>query len=188
MVVVGVVLSVIALAGCGEHAANGPNAQERGQAASTVPGSPGADPSKVSVDVVDENGLKAALAQRKGKVVLVDFWATWCEPCRELLPHTIQLQRDFGSKGLDVISLSLDDPEEESAVLGFLVSKGAEIENFISQYGTSPRSMTAFGISDGSLPHLKLYDRQGALYRTFRAGEFQPADIDRAVEELLNKS
>jgi thiol-disulfide isomerase/thioredoxin len=148
-------------------------------------GDRGVDLEKVNVQVIDENGLAAALAERRGKVVLVDFWATWCTPCRELFPHTVQLYRDLAGKGFDVVSVSLDDPDREPAVLQFLVSQRAEFANCISRYGTSPKSMEAFGISDGSLPLLKLYDREGNLSRTFNAGEFKAADVDRAVQELL---
>jgi len=145
----------------------------------------GTMPEKIAVQVIDENDLARAIAQRKGKVVLVDFWATWCIPCTELFPHTVQLHRSLADKGLDVISVSLDDPDNKPAVLRFLVSKGAQFENFISRYGISPKSMQAFEIPGGSLPHLRLYNRRGALYRSLSADSFRPADIDRAVHELL---
>jgi cytochrome c biogenesis protein CcmG/thiol:disulfide interchange protein DsbE len=49
------------------------------------------------------------LSSFRGKVVLLDFWATWCEPCRDEIPHFIQLQNQYGSAGLQVIGISMDD-------------------------------------------------------------------------------
>jgi thiol-disulfide isomerase/thioredoxin len=190
----------ILLVGCPERPAtrtSRPSAKDnRGsplgavQSDQTTPaaGTGGSMPEKIGVQLIDERDLAKALAQRNGKVVLVDFWATWCMPCMELFPHTVQLHRSLANKGFEVISVSLDDPDNEPEVLRFLVSKGAEFGNFVSRYGTSTKSMEAFKIPGGSLPHLRLYDRQGAVHRTFDAGSFQPADIDRAVQELLDAS
>jgi thiol-disulfide isomerase/thioredoxin len=156
--------------------------------AGTKPASQSADarPSEAGqVRVIDEGDLAKTIAARKGRVVLVDFWATWCSPCLELLPHTVQLRRDLAGKGFDVILVSLDDPDNEAQVVRALASKGVTFESFLSRYGTSPKSMEAMAIPDGSLPHLKLYDRQGAVRREFSAGNFKPAQIDHAVSELL---
>jgi len=141
----------------------------------------------IEIRSIDEKDLAQLLAQRRGKVALVDFWATWCLPCVDLLPHTVELHRDLSQRGLDVILVSLDDPESEGEVFRVLISKGVRFDAFISRYGTSPRSMEAFGIPDGSLPHLRLYDRQGRERQAFNAGQFQAADIDRVVKELLDQ-
>ena len=49
------------------------------------------------------------LSRFRGKVVLLDFWATWCEPCRDEIPHFIQLQNQYGAGGLQIIGISMDD-------------------------------------------------------------------------------
>jgi len=54
-------------------------------------------------------GEAISLADHKGKVVLVDFWATWCDPCREEIPELVKLQEKFGPKGFTVIGVSMDD-------------------------------------------------------------------------------
>lgn len=58
------------------------------------------------------NGSQAKLSDYRGKVVLLDFWATWCEPCREETPHFIDLQNRYGPQGLQILGVSMDDSPE----------------------------------------------------------------------------
>ncbi len=121
-------------------------------------------------------------------MVLVDFWATLVRTrawnCSLTRPR---FQQRLGRKGLTVVTISLDDPDSEAAVRRFLDQQGAAMDNFLSVYGVGPEAFTAFGIADGGLPHVRLYDRQGKLRRTFASGgkAIDPAEVERAVEELL---
>jgi len=176
-------------------------ADGRGEAAaSPEPSGPGSnrqaeresdnDPSSdadVTVRVVDEVEFAQAIRQHRGKVVLVDYWATWCLSCLELFPHTVELSRRLADRGLVVVSLSLDDPDDRPAVLDKLRSAGATFDNLISRYGGSDQSAEAFGLEDLVLPKYRIYDRTGAIHTTLQssAGPLRPDDVDRAVEELL---
>jgi len=187
-----VVLLGVLLSGCADRSSKqaqparppGPIEQEAGRNADQAPGN------AVTVRVVDEAEFAQALQQYRGKVVLVDIWATWCTSCLELFPHTVELSKRFADRGLVVISLSIDDPENESGVLEKLVSNGAAFDNFISRYGGSTKSLDAFGLEDGVLPIYRLYDRTGSLHKTLRSsqGLIRAEDVDRAVEELLGES
>ena len=141
----------------------------------------------VTVRVVDETEFNRLLQECRGKVALIDFWATWCTECLELFPHTVELQERFGQRGLVVISVSLDDPDDESRVLASLVSNGAKFENVISVHGGSDDSLKAFGLEDGSLPYIKLLDRSGQLHKAFRSsqGAIDVEQMDDSVENLL---
>ena len=159
--------------------------------AGCTPSSPSAapeeEPVEVSLRVVDKAAFDQALQQYRGRVVLVDFWATWCPPCIELFPHAVDLHRRLADRGLAVVSVSLDDPGNKEAVLKFLVGKGARFNNFVSQYGSGTESFEVFDV--GSLPCCKLYDREGKLRRSFSSvnSPIDPDEIDRAVEELLKR-
>ena len=59
--------------------------------------------------LTDLTGRKLDLSSYRGKVVLLDFWATWCDPCRDEIPHFVDLQNKYGSQGLQIIGVSMDD-------------------------------------------------------------------------------
>lgn len=148
---------------------------------------PGGATGTIDVQTVDERQLAAEVARHRGKVILVDYWATWCEPCKQLFPDNVELHRRLAGQGLVVVSVSVDDPVDRPAVLAFLKAQNAVFPNFISLYGTSEQTIQRFEIPGGVVPHLKLYDRTGRLQAAFGV-EGQPVEretIERAVSQLL---
>ena len=86
------------------------------------------------------------------------------------------------------MTIALNDPEDEmAAVCGIIEKKGGVPTNYICRHGASEKAFDIFAIDDGTLPHLKLYDRQGRLHRTFASGVggIEPEQIDQAIDELL---
>jgi thiol-disulfide isomerase/thioredoxin len=135
----------------------------------------------VDLRTVNVAGLGEVIESQKGRVVLVDFWATWCPPCRALFPHNVALQQQYLDQGLTVLTVSVDGPAEKSAVKSFLRQHPGQTLNFLASDDTTGRS-DPFGIGE-SIPCIKIYDRHGMLSRTL-VGPSE-ADIDRAVRTLL---
>ncbi len=151
------------------------------------------EPTLVDLSLVDRAGFDAVLARFKGKVVLVDCWATWCLPCVQQLPHSVDLVKEHGDAGLEVVTLNFDDPDSAESAVAILKRSGApqsHLTNLQTKFGGSTESMDAFEITSGALPHYKLFDRQGKLHKVFELDpaakeQFTPADIDAAIAALL---
>lgn len=153
---------------------------------------------EVKLTVVDKAGYDRFLREHRGKVMLVDFWATWCPSCVALLPHNVELEKRFADRGLVVATVSMDelddpdDPKQQAPVREVLAAKAATLENLIARPAQPGKPDTdpfkAFAIPGGSLPHLKLYDPDGKLVRTFdsKANVIAPEEIDKAVQSLLD--
>jgi len=72
-----------------------------------------AKPANLDFTLKDIDGKDVSLQSFKGKVVLLDFWATWCGPCKVEIPHFIEFQQKYGAKGLHVVGISVDDPVDK---------------------------------------------------------------------------
>lgn len=147
-------------------------------------------PTEISLRVGGADELQAVLDSHRGKVVLVDFWATWCAPCRKQFPHTVELNRQHAADGFAAISVSCDEADREEEIMAFLKKTGATFDNLRSKHGGDEETFSAFAIEGGALPHYKLYDRTGKLRHTFGADptaekQFTSEDIDIKVKELL---
>lgn len=122
------------------------------------------------VTLVDDEGPLFAkyLEANKGKVILVDCWATWCGPCMAGFPKTVALHEKHKDEGLVVVSVSFDDmgddddekKQRRDEALEFLKKKKANFKNFLARTGIGSESGKPFGVSI-NLPAFRVIDRQG---------------------------
>ncbi len=166
----------VAVAGCAQ-----PIYEESGAPAKTTELRDRASNPDVSLVIGDEKRFDELLAGHKGKVVFVDFWATWCHQCVEYFPHTVETHRKYKDKNFATIAVSFDYLMDEPKVRNFLAEKGADFDNLLSNYDDVGQEVaTAFDWS--VLPEFRLYDRTGKLRYEWTA---KPDDLEQRIEELL---
>ncbi len=144
----------------------------------TPPG--GVDNSSVKLTEIDVAGFERAVASHPGKVVLVDFWATWCGPCVRAFPGTVALSRKFADKPFVVMSVSVDEPDATPEVKAFLAEQQAQFDHY--QYAGEGDAFDAFGITDG-IPEIRIYDQTGKLVAKWNGAN--EVEIEAKIQELL---
>jgi peroxiredoxin len=125
-------------------------------------------------------GSPIRLGDFKGQVILLNFWATWCPPCREEMPSMERLYRRFKSRGFTILALSIDSRGEE-VVAPFVKSFGLTFP-----IGLDPRMTVAGEYRMAGLPTSILIDRGGAIAAVAAgARDWDSAAADQVIERLL---
>jgi thiol-disulfide isomerase/thioredoxin len=147
---------------------------------------PKGDPANITVKTVGFDGVEAAIAAAKGKVVLIDCWATWCTPCVESFPKLVAKHEKYADRGLAVISLSLDEASATGDVLAFLKKQDAAFTNLQLNLGDAAvgKGMTETLGYKGGIPHAVLFDRKG---KRVWAGHPMDDRLQRMIETELAK-
>lgn len=122
------------------------------------------------------DGTEIDLAKMRGKVVLIDFWATWCGPCVQEVPNVVEAYEDFHPKGFEIIGVSLD--KDKAKLEAFIKEKGMAWPQYFDGKGWQNEISSRFGIQ--SIPAMWLVDKKGMLVET-NARE----DLEEKVEKLL---
>lgn len=137
-----------------------------------------------TVKAATHDEIKRAIAEQGAKVTVVNFWATWCVPCIEEFPDLLQLERDFSDRGVDVMFVSADFPEDEPAVRDFLAERKVTQTTYLKK-GNTTEFVNAFHSEwTGAIPATFIYDAEGQLVEFIR-GKTSYEALEQRVTKLL---
>lgn len=130
--------------------------------------------------VAQEPTLQARVAELKGRVVAVNFWAVWCEPCKREMPMLARVSREYEGRGVTFIGASIDDPEEMEKAKAF--ARKTRVD-YPVVFGATTAQMIAYRLGD-AVPVTVLIDRDGT--EKFRmVGEIKEAQLRERLDWLL---
>jgi len=144
-------------------------------------------PVPVSDDAVlalkDLTGANQSLANLRGRVVVLNFWATWCEPCKKEMPDLSAIQNDYAAMGVQVIGAAADAAADSAKVIKFIRENKV---NFPVWLGASTDDMKRFGVGE-VLPATVIINRDGkVVYREI--GIIKPAELRRLLDAIVLSS
>lgn len=141
----------------------------------------------LTVRVIDAASLNAILKRESSdRPLLVNFWATWCDPCREEFPDLVKIDQTFRPQGLDTISVSLDDLAElKTEVPKFLRLMRATMPAYLLNVSDPDQIISTIDPNwSGALPATFLYDADGkVVFKHF--GRIKPSEVRAAIEKLV---
>jgi len=135
---------------------------------------------------LDGKELSAAIAKQKGHVVLVNFWATWCVPCREEFPDFVRLEKAYRDRGLRVIGVSTDLAKDLPKVEKFLAAAPPDFPNYRKKSGGDDQDFieSVDAKWGGELPFTVLYGKDGRKVRVL-SGKQSYEDLEKVISPLL---
>ena len=137
---------------------------------------------------LDAAAFRTLLARNRGNVVLVNFWATWCVPCREEYPDLVRLQKELAPRGFRILAVSTDFASQRAAVDSFLESMKPGFQNYWKKTGGEQAFIESVDRDwGGELPFSVLYRRDGARLKSL-SGKHSYDDYRREVLRALEEA
>ena len=169
--------------GCDSGYSEGPRGTSESSYSTAVPGRPSIGSPAPPFRLIDLSGRAVSLSDYHGRVVLLNFWATWCGPCRVEMPAMEAVYRSFKAKGLEILAISVDQqgaavtrPFQESLGLSFPILHDSDYQVGLT-YGAR------------TLPMTYAIDRQGIIrQRVFGARDWNSPQARQGITELLQES
>jgi thiol-disulfide isomerase/thioredoxin len=140
------------------------------------------------VQRINTDGLKALIAKQRDKPLLVNFWATWCDPCRDEFPDLVKIDAEFRPQSLDFVTVSLDETSDiNTEVPKFLTKMKATMPAYLLDAADPEPAINAVDPKwQGDLPATFLYNEKGAVvYKHF--GRVNTAELREAIKKLVGQ-
>jgi len=138
-------------------------------------------------EAINAEQMQSLLKRDGSKPLLVNYWATWCDPCRDEFPELVKIDTDYRPKGLDFIAITLDDLTDlKTAVPEFLGKMHAKMPVYLLNVADPEPAINAIDPGwGGALPATFLYDKNGVVvYKRF--GRVNTAELRTAIENLVS--
>jgi thiol-disulfide isomerase/thioredoxin len=156
------------------------------QTSSAKPATKSTKPATADLSLIDLAGYNQVLAKYRGKPLVVTFWATWCEPCRDEFPLLVQLEKQYAPQGLAIFGVSLDDNSDMNLVRRFLARNQPGFPNYRQKPGIDVDSFYR-GVNpqwSGNMPETIFYGRDGRIVGHF-IGEQTRAAFEEGIHQVL---
>ncbi len=134
----------------------------------------------LALTLPDPAGKQESLTQWKGKVLIVNFWATWCVPCREEMPEFVRIQKEFGGRGLQFVGIAVDEADK---VRRFADDIGLNYPALVGGYGAMELSRT-LGNRLMALPFTVIVGRDGSIAHT-QLGPMKEEQLRTMIGKLI---
>jgi len=136
--------------------------------------------SPMDVKLADLQGQPHSLAEYRGRILVVNFWATWCGPCKHEMPLFVDAEKKYGDERVQVIAVSLDDASTQGKIPGFAEKEKMAFPILLGDMDT----LKKLGLGEG-LPATAFVDRDGRMVARV-LGEISKSELKQRVEWLLN--
>ncbi|MGH9740027.1 MAG: TlpA family protein disulfide reductase [Candidatus Acidiferrales bacterium] len=145
--------------------------------------------SEPSLPLLDLSGYKTMVASNHGKALMVTFWATWCEPCRDEFPMIAAFAKKYGPQGLTVVGVSLDEDSDSALARQFVDQAHSDFPNYRVKQGIDVNAFYQGVNPDwrGTMPQAVFYGRDGHIAR-YLIGTRPPAAFEDAIRLILLNS
>jgi peroxiredoxin len=135
-----------------------------------------------AVNLIALDGKTVTLEQYRGKLLLVNFWATWCAPCLKEMPLLVNAQKQYGARGLQIIGPAMDEAKDVTA----MATKLGVNYPVMADFASAEAAMATLGNKQGALPFSVLIDANGMIVKTVLGG-FHEDDLKSLIEAHLPK-
>lgn len=134
---------------------------------------------------IDEESLPTVIQEHRGQVVLVNFWATWCIPCREEFPDLVRLHQERHQDGLTIISISIDTPENEVRAGAFLEEHNVPFPTYITHTDELSKFLRVMDSTwTGAIPATFIFNAQGGRAYS-HVGRLSYAEMTAQLDGIL---